>query len=92
MAHTCPECGCLCHCCGDIDDVDFGEISSCKHYLSDGCSFNYIDEDDIGTGDEPYEPPPLITEDPNQLNLFNEIDKSCQKEKSQIPVKMHIVR
>jgi hypothetical protein len=92
MSHTCPECGSLCHCCGDIDDVDFGERSSCKHYLSDGCSFNDVDDEDIQFGDEPYEPPPLLTEDPNQLNLFNENDKSCPKEKTQKRVPMHIVR
>lgn len=30
MAHTCPECGQLCHCKGDIDDIDFGEWSGCQ--------------------------------------------------------------
>lgn len=25
MAHSCPECGITCYCCGDIDDIDFGE-------------------------------------------------------------------
>lgn len=24
MAHECPECGCTCHCHGDIDDICFG--------------------------------------------------------------------
>jgi hypothetical protein len=27
MAHTCPDCGSLCRCGGDIDDIDFGEDS-----------------------------------------------------------------
>ena len=35
MAHTCPDCGLLCHCGGDIDDIDFGddcpEAIACKH-------------------------------------------------------------
>jgi hypothetical protein len=25
MAHSCPDCGSTCYCCGDIDDIDFGE-------------------------------------------------------------------
>jgi hypothetical protein len=35
MAHTCPDCGLLCHCGGDIDDIDFGddtpEAAVCTH-------------------------------------------------------------
>lgn len=30
MAHTCPNCGCLCHCGGDIDDICFGEADYCR--------------------------------------------------------------
>ena len=33
MAHTCPECGQTCYCCGDIDDIDWGEVDYCQHYL-----------------------------------------------------------
>jgi hypothetical protein len=32
MAHTCPDCGCLCHCKGDIDDLDMGEWIGCEHW------------------------------------------------------------
>ncbi len=34
MAHTCPECGMLCHCGGDIDDCEFDgtpEQDRCGH-------------------------------------------------------------
>ena len=29
MAHECPDCGQVCHCNGDIDDIDFGEDPNC---------------------------------------------------------------
>ena len=38
MAHECPECYQLCHCGGDIDDIDFGEDASCTHYERRECS------------------------------------------------------
>ena len=42
MAHTCPDCGQLCHCGGDIDDIEWGEDSeesdNCSHYLSPYCT------------------------------------------------------
>lgn len=31
MAHTCPKCGYSCHCGGDIDDLNFGELFECNH-------------------------------------------------------------
>lgn len=31
MAHECPECGSVCHCCGDIDDIVLGESLACEH-------------------------------------------------------------
>lgn len=33
MAHECPECGQICYCSGDIDDVllDYYEEISCIH-------------------------------------------------------------
>ena len=40
MAHECPECGLLCHCCGDIDDIMLDTEESylnCKHFLSSDC-------------------------------------------------------
>lgn len=33
--HTCPECGQLCCCKGDIEDVDWGEDRNCVHSLYD---------------------------------------------------------
>lgn len=42
MAHTCPRCGQLCHCNGDIDDIDFGESNICTKD-HDGCQ---LDDDD----------------------------------------------
>jgi len=51
MAHTCPDCGQVCHCGGDIDDIVFDIASKyCCHceeednefsLFGDGC----IDED-----------------------------------------------
>ena len=38
MAHDCPDCYSLCHCGGDIDDINFGESSACKHYKKLECS------------------------------------------------------
>ena len=35
MAHECPECGQICHCCGDIDDCLLNsdeDVSNCEHY------------------------------------------------------------
>lgn len=50
MAHTCPDCGALCHCGGDIDDIQWGEDSpesdACSHFLSPGCSAYEDDEPD----------------------------------------------
>ena len=43
MGHTCPNCGYMCHCSGDIDDIDFGEWSDCR------CDCQ--DEDDWDDGD-----------------------------------------
>lgn len=34
MAHECPECGHNCHCGGDIEDCDFGDVEAglaCVH-------------------------------------------------------------
>ena len=44
MAHTCPECGCTCHCHEDIDDIVLDndeDIITCEHCLSN------LDEDDF---------------------------------------------
>lgn len=50
MAHTCPRCGQVCHCCGDIDDIEFGEADFCKRDHS-GCT----DEDEDWDDDEGYD-------------------------------------
>ena len=34
MAHECPDCGLICHCHGDIDDIclnDEAAICECRH-------------------------------------------------------------
>lgn len=34
MAHSCPDCGLTCHCCGDIDDLLLNvesDVAICKH-------------------------------------------------------------
>lgn len=41
MAHTCPNCGSLCHCNGDIGDLCFGERWDCDH-----CDVDDYDPDD----------------------------------------------
>jgi hypothetical protein len=47
MAHTCPKCGLICHCGGDIDDLVFGEDPCCEHCDTEDewMSLNY-DEDE----------------------------------------------
>ncbi len=45
MAHTCPRCGQLCHCNGDIDDIDFGESDICTKD-HDGCLRDFDDWED----------------------------------------------
>lgn len=41
MAHTCPDCGMLCRCGGDIDDIDFGDDTDdagrCTHCICRRC-------------------------------------------------------
>ena len=47
MAHECPECGQLCYCNGDIDDIMLDTDESyllCCHYLSPECA-GYDDPD-----------------------------------------------
>jgi hypothetical protein len=43
MAHTCPDCGCTCHCHGDIDDIILDndeDISCCTHCSGTDADFN----------------------------------------------------
>lgn len=47
MAHLCPECGCRCHCGGDIDDLVFENTlyeAHCQHCPYD--DDDWTDEDD----------------------------------------------
>ena len=40
MAHECPDCGCTCHCDGDIDDCEFEgtpEQMACTHCVEGDC-------------------------------------------------------
>ena len=40
MAHTCPDCGLICYCNGDIDDCLFGNTAdedACDHCLCHEC-------------------------------------------------------
>lgn len=48
MAHDCPDCCQVCHCRGDIDDINFGESSDCMH-----CWARMDAEDDYEYDDEP---------------------------------------
>ena len=49
MAHTCPYCDSLCHCKGDIDDIDLGREPSggCIHYKRESCDEFGDDDDDL---------------------------------------------
>jgi hypothetical protein len=47
MAHTCPSCGSICYCNGDIDDCcnDFeGDVVNCIHWMK--CEKELEDEDE----------------------------------------------
>jgi hypothetical protein len=47
MAHNCPVCDCLCHCKGDIDDLNFGQEprGGCIHYKYPSCEQDWDDDD-----------------------------------------------
>lgn len=50
MAHSCPECGQVCYCGGDIDDCCFEgtpEEAACTH-----CPLDGEDDDDDGEDDD----------------------------------------
>ena len=42
--HECPDCGELCHCSGDIDDIMFEHNEFCIHYRQ--CQRRVEDDDD----------------------------------------------
>ncbi len=53
MAHSCPVCSCLCHCGGDIDDIEFDDTPeamacTCCDDRDEGYpdDFEYEDRDD----------------------------------------------
>ncbi len=48
MAHTCPKCGQMCYCNGDIDDCCFNfedDVMRCDHWKQ--CEQEPDDDDDI---------------------------------------------
>ena len=50
MAHECPKCGQLCHCRGDIDDIDFE-----MRYDCDCCSeYDEFEEEEEDEDCGPY--------------------------------------
>jgi hypothetical protein len=48
MAHTCPECGVLCHCGGDIDDCEMDGTE-------DQMQCSHCDDEDRVCDDDPQE-------------------------------------
>lgn len=48
MSHECPDCGQTCHCNGDIDDCDYGDVDAqlkCGHYKTPECVSDLDEED-----------------------------------------------
>jgi hypothetical protein len=57
MAHSCPECGLLCHCRGDIDDCQTDGTEAelmCEH--CDGCDDDPTEAEDDRQFREPLSP------------------------------------
>ncbi len=54
MAHSCPYCDQLCHCKGDIDDIDLGHqpAGGCIHYKTADCDQNDMWEDEEDFDDD----------------------------------------
>lgn len=51
MAHECPECGCMCFCNGDIDDLCLDEpqaVNRCTHCPEDATDLPAYEEDEYG--------------------------------------------
>jgi len=49
MSHECPECGQICYCNGDVEDMenqDLDNYVNCKHYKKPECDYNQPDEVD----------------------------------------------
>lgn len=57
MAHTCPDCGQMCYCNGDVDDIDWGEASpeanACTHFKQCEEEYDNGEEDDFNPEDWP---------------------------------------
>jgi len=56
MGHTCPECGCVCYCRGDIDDIIFDipkNGCACDCWMDDepDDTWDYLEDDPIGGTD-----------------------------------------
>lgn len=64
MAHTCPDCDCLCHCGGDIDDLDFGQSLTCAHYKSPDCDGYEGGDDEEEWDEDDYDDEGLTTNYP----------------------------
>jgi hypothetical protein len=60
MAHECPDCGCVCHCNGDIDDLllncdgDVNACVCCSDKLDDGDVSYDVSYDDEDAAEEEY--------------------------------------
>lgn len=49
MAHECPECGLMCYCGGDIDDLclnDEDDVIHCTHYKKRDCDGYEMSDDE----------------------------------------------
>lgn len=64
MAHECPDCYCVCHCNGDLDDLVLNyerDVSRCDHCYEDGDAEDlydglYEEEDQEPEGMDPETP------------------------------------
>lgn len=53
MAHSCPDCGQMCYCGGDIDDMctdDTPQQERCIHNEQDTCDAEVVDDDESTEG------------------------------------------
>jgi len=63
MAHTCPDCGYVCHCGGDIDDIildEFDEQCGCRHCLTCQSADDIEDSDDTDFDGSPDDRTPSL--------------------------------
>lgn len=45
--HECPDCGEICHCGGDIDDIMFDQPADCEHVCDADLDLDWPDSDDV---------------------------------------------